>query len=370
MKRLFVVLGGAVAALAAYLCLWPVPIDAESWQVPPTPDYTGVHAVNDRLTDLREISLDGERGPEHVALGPEGKLYAAVASGKILRMNPDGSAQEVFADTGGRALGFDFDAAGNLIVADGFKGLLAIDPDGEIQTLVDETSPVPVHYANSVVAGDNKLYFTDSSRRFTPATHGGGELAAMLDLLEQSSTGRVLAYDLERGTPRVVAENVSFANGIALSRDEQALFVVEMGRYRVWKIDAAAENIDIRQEPAQASVLLDNLPGFPDNLMRGLDGRIWLGLVGPRNADVDAMADKPFLRELALRLPSAMRAKPEPYGHVLAFTEEGRIVADLQDPHGNYSQTTGATETPDRLYVHNLNSDVLGWRPRNRRAEP
>ena len=64
----------------------------------------------------------GESGPEHVVLGRDGKLYAAMASGRILRMNPDGSAPEVYADTGGRVLGFDFDAAGRLIAADAVKG--------------------------------------------------------------------------------------------------------------------------------------------------------------------------------------------------------------------------------------------------------
>ena len=32
------------------------------------------------------------------------------------------------------------------------------------------------------------------------------------------------------------------------------------------------------------AVLLANLPGHPDNLMRGLNGRIWVGLVKPRGA--------------------------------------------------------------------------------------
>jgi len=40
-------------------------------------------------------------------LGPNGKLYAAVVSGNILSMDPDGTAQEVFANTGGQVLGFD-----------------------------------------------------------------------------------------------------------------------------------------------------------------------------------------------------------------------------------------------------------------------
>jgi hypothetical protein len=37
---------------------------------------------------------------------------------------------------------------------------------------------------------------------------------------------------------------------------------------------------------------------------------------------------------------------------------------DLQDPTGAYPQTTGLTETADRLYVQNLHLKVLGWRAR------
>ncbi len=47
-------------------------------------------------------------------------------NGDILRMDPDGAKQEVFANTGGRVLGFDFDAGGRMIAADPMKGLLAI----------------------------------------------------------------------------------------------------------------------------------------------------------------------------------------------------------------------------------------------------
>ena len=68
-------------------------------------------------------------------------------------------------------------------------------------------------------------------------------------------------------------------------------------------------------------VLLDNLPGYPDNLMRGLDGRIWLGFTKPRSAVVDRMAPYPWLRRLTLRLPRAMWPVPPAYGHVIAFTE-------------------------------------------------
>ena len=102
-----------LVAVAAYLSFWPVPIVPVSWSAVPAPGYVGPHTANNKLANLKMISLGAEEGPEHIAIGKDGKLYTTVASGNILRMNADGSNQEVFANTGGRVLGFDFDAAGN-----------------------------------------------------------------------------------------------------------------------------------------------------------------------------------------------------------------------------------------------------------------
>ncbi len=362
MKRIAWTLAFAVLVLAAYLSLWPVPIEPVSWKAPAAPGYTGVHATNDRLSRLNIISLGDEEGPEHVVLARDGKLYAAVASGNILRMHPDGSAQEVFATTGGRVLGFDFDAAGNLIAADAIKGLLAIGPDRKVTVLADKAGGDPIGYADAVVVASNgTIYFSDASGRFAPAQWGGTYEAAVLDIVEQAATGRVLEYNPATKATRVVAHGLSFANGVALSRDEQSLFVAETGKYRVWKIAVAADRLDVTQGSPQARVLFDNLPGYPDNLMRGLDGKIWLGFSGPRSPNVDAMAAEPFLRKVTLRLPRALWPVPKPYGHVMAFTEDGKVVADLQDPTGAYAVTTGVTETAGRLYVQNLHGKGLGW---------
>ena len=160
--------------LAAYLSLWPVPIHAVAWKAPVAPGYTGPHAANDKLAGLTLIQLGAEAGPEHIVLARDGKLYAAMASGNVVRMNPDGSAQEVFANTGGRVLGFDFDAAGRLIAADAVKGLLAIDPDRKVTLLTDKVGGDPIRYADAVVvAKTGKIYFSDASARFGPAQWGG-----------------------------------------------------------------------------------------------------------------------------------------------------------------------------------------------------
>jgi sugar lactone lactonase YvrE len=365
MKKAAWIVGVIVVALAAYLSLWPVPIEPLSWHAPTAPGYDGPHAVNTKLAGLKMIALGREEGPEHIVLAKDGKLYTTVASGNILRMNPDGSAQEVFANTGGRVLGFDFDAVGNLIAADAVKGLLSISPDKAITVLTDKVGGDPIRYADAVIVARNgKMYVSDASTRFAPALWGGTFEASVLDIIEQSATGRILEFDPVTQVTRIVARGLSFANGVALSEDERTLFVNETGKYRVWKISTEASNLDVSRPGSQATVLFDNLPGYPDNLMRGLDGKIWLGFAKPRNPTVDQLADKPFLRKLTLRLPRFMWPIPPAYGHVMAFTENGKVVADLQDPAGAYPETTAVTETRDRLYVQSLHAKGLGWLPK------
>lgn len=71
------------------------------------------------------------------------------------------------------------------------------------------------------------------------------------------------------------------------------------------------------------------------------------------------------MRKFLLRLPRSWLPVGEPYGHVFAFDEEGRVTEDLQDPGGAYPSTTGVTETADRLYIHSLHAPTLGWVPRD-----
>ncbi len=366
MRKLLIIAGLLLAGAVAYLCFWPVSAEPVAWRALPPPGFTGAFAPNTGLAGLRMIDTGKEIGPEHIAVGPDGKLYVAMLGGNLIRMELDGGKQEVFANTGGRVLGFSFDAQGRMIAADAMKGLLAIATDGSVTLLTDRVGANdPIGYANSVVVAPNgTIYFTQSSTRFLPAQWGGTYPASVLDVIEQSATGRVLAYDPAARTTRIVAHGLSFANGIAVGADGHTLFVNETGRYRIWKIDGRANGLNVQSGSPQARVLLDNLPGYPDNLMRGRDGRIWVGLFRPRNPAADRLADRPFIRKILLRLPRSLLPLGEPYGHVFAIDEDGRVVANLQDPAGAYPETTGATETADRLYIHSLHAHGIGWLPR------
>lgn len=281
-------------------------------------------------------------------------------------MAAGGGAPEVFVNTGGRPLGLAVDAKGNLIVADAFRGLLSIAPDGKQTVLLRAGADGVISFPNSVaVATDGKIYITDSSTRFAAERWGTTNEAAMLEVFEQSASGRVMEYDPKTTHARIVADRLSLPNGIVLSGDETRLLVSESGRYRIWQIATSADRLDLSKPSESARVLLDNLPAYPDNLSRGLNGRIWLGLAGQRNA-LDQMAERPFLRRMVLRIPRFMWSMPKPFGHVVAFTEDGTVVANLQDPTGQSPTTTGATETAEHLYIHNVDGKSLSRLPRHR----
>jgi sugar lactone lactonase YvrE len=371
MRKLLAVLGLIVAALAAYLLLWPVPVQPVAWVAPEAPGYVAPHAVNTKLAGLQGIDLGVDEGPEHIVVR-DGWVYAAVASGAIVRMRPDGSVKEVVVSTGGRPLGFDFDAQGAMIIADPMAGvhggLLRIDlsagagKDARVDLLADQVDGEPIRYADGViVAKSGKIYFTDASRRFGAKDWGGTFNASVLDIVEHQATGRLLEYDPATKATRVLMEGLCFPNGLALSADEQHLFLNETGAYRIWRVAVTAANISAAKPEGAATVLLANLPGHPDNLMRGLNGRIWVGLVKPRGAFLDDNAGRPWMRSLAMRLPKSLWPVPPAYGHVFAFDEGGKVLVDLQDPSGAYPEATGVTETADRLYIQSLHAKTLGW---------
>ncbi len=359
LRKMAFAVGLSVLSLLAYLLLAPVAIRPVVWDAPTAPGYVGVHAKNQRLSALQHIPLQGELGPEHIALGPDQMLYASLVGGKIMRLAQDGSQASIWADTRGRVLGFAFDADKYMIAADAMRGLLRISPDGkQITPLLPD-----LKFANSVVvASSGKIYVTESSQRFAAKDWGGTFLSSVMDILEHSATGRLLEFTPQTGKLRVVLEDLCFANGVALSSDEQAIFVVETGAYRLWKVALQSTAVQSAKRPnQQASIVFENLPGYPDNLLRGTNGKIWLGFAKPRSKDVDMMASYPLLRKMTLRLPQQLWPVPPNYAHVMAFDDNGKVVADLQAPNSEYGETTGALETADKLFLQSLSANSIGW---------
>jgi len=333
-------LGGAIA----YLCSWPVPIDPAAWTPPKAPQTHD----NGRLRSVKKLATN-VHGPEATVVGPDGKLYAGTSDGKVMRVDLERGTAETFADTGGRPLGMKFDASGVLIVADARKGLLSIDPRGAVSVLAEQHAGAPLRFVDDLaIASDGRIYFSDASTRFGYGEH-------LFDVLEHRPNGRVFAYDPTNKTLTIVIRDLYFPNGVALSPDGAFLVVNETWKYRVLRHWLRGP------QAGKTEALIENLPGLPDNITAAPSGGYWVALYTPRNAELDSMLPRPFLRKLSLRLPAAIRPKPAHHAYVLKLDPEGKIALDLQDASPDaYAPITSVTEHAGKLYFGSLEADGIG----------
>ncbi|MFN3202407.1 MAG: SMP-30/gluconolactonase/LRE family protein [Bradymonadia bacterium] len=356
MKRL--VFFGVFLALVAYLAFWPVSVDPVSWSPAPNPGYSGPFEANDGLAGLERLPIAGLHGPEDIAIDREGRVYISTEDGTILRAKPDGTDAAPWVSTGGRPLGIEIAPGGplegHLFVADAYKGLLSISPDGTITTRATEAGDLPILYADDLdITREGHVYFSDASTKFGAMANGGTLAASKLDILEHGGHGRLLLWRPGDSTAEVRLTGLQFANGVAINHDESAVLVNETGSYQVVRhlIAGPAE---------QSTVVLTDLPCFPDNISRGSAGQFWLGCASPRRWILDATSQWPRVRASFMRLPAFMRPKPGRRGHVMRFDETGRISADLQDVSGGYALTTGLVEGRGYWFVTSLTEDALG----------
>ena len=140
---------------AAYLLFWPVPPEPEAWQPPQDHGHVDPFLTNDRLHAAAYIDLDGHSGPDDAALGPDGKLYLSSSDGAILRLDIDTGHLQVFANTGGRPLGIEFDNNGMLLVANAMLGVQRVARNGVVEVLFNSVDGTPLVYPNDIAIDDD-----------------------------------------------------------------------------------------------------------------------------------------------------------------------------------------------------------------------
>jgi sugar lactone lactonase YvrE len=317
----------------------PSPIGSLAWIPSPAPALDGAYKMNSALqaTTTRFPQLTGA---EDVVFDAEGRALTGLADGRIVRLEGDSVVEVVH--TGGRPLGLAFSPRdGFLYVGDAVRGLLRVDlATKQVEVLVHTAEGFDFRCVNEVaVASDGTVYFTDSSAvwgldRFTE------------DLLDQRPTGRVIRYDPTTKAVTVLVRELSFANGLALMPDEKSLIIAETGRYRLWRLFLDGDKRNLKE------VLIENLPGFPDNLSVSPRGTVWVAMASTRKRILDAIHPHPFFKDVVATLPPSLRPQPVRWGFVLELDGSGVPLRSLQDPDGNVvSHVTSAIEREGRLWL-------------------
>ena len=356
MKRIFWRIAGGIALVIAvfilYLLLWPVKINPAAWTPPQAPSSSGVYQENHLLTNIEKLA-EGYQGPESVAIGNDGYLYTGLFDGRILRISSDGKIIEIFAQAR-EPLGMEFDAEGNLIVADAALGLVSVDKAGSITGLTNEVDGTPINFADDlVIASDGTIYFSDASTKFT-------NRESFADIFEHRPNGRLLVFEPDTGETRLLLDELYFPNGVALGPGENFLLFNETSMYRTSRYWLTGD------KAGQVDIFIDNLPGFPDNITFNGEDVYWIALAGglKTRATLDLLLPQPFLRKVLWRLPGLFSGASTGEGYILGLNLEGKVIYNLQDPTGEvYPDTTSAIEDNGLLYIGSYSTDGVGRIP-------
>lgn len=338
----------ADVAIVIPLLITLISLSPVAYNAPQKPAMTGIWAPNNLLQKAEILAKGKVNGPEEIAVDEKGRIYFGTPDGKISRLLPDGFI-ETFATTGGRPLGMKFDPRGNLIVADAYKGLLSVDPQGLVKILATSADGAPFKCTDALdITKNGTVYFTDASDKFNLKDY-------LLDMLEARPHGRLMRYDPVTGKITVLISGLHFANGVALSKNEDFVLVNETYTYSIHRYWLAGPKAGKRD------IFIENLPGFPDNISSNGKGKFWLALFTIRNDMLDTLHKYPKLKSLLGSLPVSLWSKSKKYGFIVELDEQGNVTGTLQDPTGKYLyDITSAQEYAGYLYIGSLHADHIG----------
>ena len=318
------------------------------------------YEINDRLAGVAAIGLGELDGPEDMIFDRAGNLYCGGRQGDIIRFHgPDHERWEVFAHIGGFPMGLAMDRDGNLLTCVAGMGVYKVTPDREVVKLTDETNrswlsvidDSRLKLADDLdIAPDGKVYFSEATIRYEMSDW-------MVDSLEGRGNGRLICHDPKTGTTRTVLSGLLFPNGICMARDGQSLLFAETWGCRITRYYFAGP------DAGKTVPVIDNLPGYPDNINIASDGNFWAALTGMRSPAFDLALKKPgFRRRMVHRVARDEWVFPNMNtGCVIKFNLKGEVLDVLWDLGGkSHPQITSIREHRGYLYLGGVHNNRIG----------
>ncbi|CAB3363936.1 Hypothetical predicted protein [Cloeon dipterum] len=272
-------------------------------------ELSGSMAPNDLLNGAERL-FEGEiDAPEGLAVW-NGTLYTGnrqgdilkIVDGKMVKITNIGHQCEGYWEDRkcGRVVGINFDSKGYLYAADPYYGIYKINVDtGKFIHLIKTDVPIEgktVRVANSVaVAKDGTVYWTSSI-----CTNPGVDVEDAVVAIFADGNGRLFKYDPIEKTNKVLIDKINFANGLALSPNEDFIVVSETVQCRLLRYWLKGP------KQGSADVFIDGLPGIPDNIHLIKGGLFEVSLAQPRTKQqplpIDSLAPYPLVRRFIARV--------------------------------------------------------------------
>lgn len=333
-------------------------------ELPPAPsakiDSGTVWALNDKLKDVYVIGEGEIEGAEDVILDRNDNLYGGSRHGDIIRFfPPDYKRWEIFAHIGGAPLGMAFDKEDNLHVCVGGMGVYRITPDRKVELVTDETNrsiysvndDSRLRLADDLdIADDGRIFFSEATVRYE--IHDWP-----IDGLEARGNGRIICYDPNTKKSRTIIRNLLFPNGVCIASNKQSILFSE-----TWGCSVKRYWFD-GPNKGKIETVMENLPGYPDNINWASDGNYWMSLLGMRSPALDLAWKMPgFRKRMAKQVPRDEWLFPNVnVGCVIKFNDKGEVLDILWDLGAkNHPQITSMREHRGYLFLGGLSNNRIG----------
>ncbi|KAE8674370.1 proteasome subunit alpha type-6-like isoform X1 [Hibiscus syriacus] len=284
------------------------PISPEILQLPLPSSTVSVPPSNSQLQKVTNLGEGLLIGPVDVAVDEKGTLYTATRDGWIRKLHP--------------------------------KGLLKFTDDG-VRVLASHVHGSEIRFADDVIeASDGSIYFSVASTKFE--LHNWH-----LDLLEAKPFGQLLKYDPSTEQTSILLDGLYFANGVALSKDEDFLIVCETMR--------------------KDEIFIKNLLGGPDNINLAPDGSFWIALLQLVPEETELVHTSRALKRVILNFPKLIElvvGGEKRKAKVINVAADCDMLKRFDDPNGTViTFVTSAVEFEDHLYLGSLNTNFVGNLP-------
>lgn len=215
--------------------------------------------------DITQVNTIGSGifRPEGVMALDDGSLYTADVRGQCAHIHPDGRT-ELFGDLGGVPNGICIDPQGRCIVAN--------IGNGQVQVLArDGGHEVLLTHAQGRRMRAPNFPFVDSQGRLWVSNSTEEE---DIDAVLQRPKDDGCVVVIEGGQPRIVADNIFFANGLTLDREEAYLYVAQSTQRNILRYRMLAGG-DLGPAEVFGPSPLHPL-GYPDGIAFDEAGNLWV----------------------------------------------------------------------------------------------
>lgn len=157
-----------------------------------------------------------------------------------------------------------------------------------------------------------------------------------------------MKYEPQSEQVSVLLNNLTFANGVALSKDGNYILIVETTNCRVlryWLETPKAGTLEV----------FADLPGFPDNIKRSPRGGFWVGIYSRREKFIQWILSYPWIGKALVRLPlditkaySYLAKLKGSAGFAIRLSEVGDVLEIVEDHRSGNRLRRSISEVEER----------------------